>query len=377
MAGKSDALNLLMVAARYYPYMGGIETHIHEVGPRLARKGINVTLLTTIPPQSDLPEEEMVAGMRVLRIPAWPSRRDYYLAPKMYAIISRGKWDVVHCQGCHTLVPPLAMFAAKEASVPYAVTFHTGGHSSGFRNRIRGVQWRLQRRLLANASKLVGVSHFEANYFRDILRLPAQQFAVIPNGAVLPDLRKRPEERAEQTLIVSVGRLERYKGHQHLITALPKIHEQRPDARLLILGTGPYESALWDIARRSNVVPLVDIRAVPPGDRQAMAEILSGASIVALMSEYEAHPIAVMEALALRCPVIVADNSGMRELAEQGLVRAVPLNSSSETIAEVILQQIDHPVIPSTSVALPTWDDCARQLQSIYVSIARRKSCVF
>jgi len=60
-----------------------------------------------------------------------------------------------------------------------------------------------------------------------------------------------------------------------------------------------------------------------------MAEMLSQAMLVALLSEYEAHPVAVMEALALRRPVLVADTSGMRELAEQGFARSVSLDSNS------------------------------------------------
>ena len=39
-----------MVTPRYFPYMGGVETHVHEVGGRLCRLGVDVTLLTTIAP---------------------------------------------------------------------------------------------------------------------------------------------------------------------------------------------------------------------------------------------------------------------------------------------------------------------------------------
>src|SRR6202008_2842959 len=108
--------------------------------------------------------------------------RDYYLAPEMRSIIKQAKWDLVHCQGCHTFVPPLGMLAAREAHIPYVLTFHTGGHSSNMRNKIRDLQWNLMRPLLAHASMLVGVSRFEADYFRTLLHLPAERFTVIPNG---------------------------------------------------------------------------------------------------------------------------------------------------------------------------------------------------
>jgi glycosyltransferase involved in cell wall biosynthesis len=381
MMGKISGLRLLMVAARYFPYMGGIETHIHEVGKRLVRDGVEVTVLTTMPPSNtlsaSLPKHDIVEGMHIIRVKAWPPQRDYYIAPEMYSTIKHGKWDIVHCQGCHTFVPPLAMLAAEEAKLPYIVTLHTGGHSSGFRNSIRSIQWQLQRPLLANASKLIGVSHFEANYFRDRLHIPAKRFSVIPNGAVaLSGVAQYSIEAPTQSLIVSVGRLERYKGHQHLITALPQIREQRPDARLLILGKGPYEATLRELAQRIGVAEYVNIRAVPAHDRQAMADILSQASLVTLFSEYEAHPIAVMEALALHRPVLVANTSGMRELAEQGLAHAIPLESTPREIAQAVVQQIDKPLAIPAHFSLPTWDDCAQQLQAVYTMSARRELCV-
>ena len=236
------------------------------------------------------------------------------------------------------------------------------------------MQWKLLRPLLADASTLVGVSRFEASYFRDSLHLPTKQFVVIPNGAALPALPQIPSEIPARTLIVSVGRLERYKGHQRLITALPKIREWRSDVRLLILGAGPYEAALLELAQSTGVAEYVEIRSVPARDRQGMAELLSQASLVALLSEYEAHPVAVMEALALRLPVLVADTSGMRELAEQGFARSVSLDSTPEEIAAAALRQIEEPLLPA-QLALPTWEDCTRKLLTIYNMSVGREQC--
>lgn len=372
-------LKIIMVTPRYYPYMGGIETHVYEVGRRLAQKGNHITILTTMPDVafSALPREEESEGMHIMRVRAWPKGRDYYLAPEIRAIIKQTKWDLVHCQGCHTFVPPLAMVAAREAGLPYALTFHTGGHSSSMRNRIRGVQWRLLRPFLAKASALIGVSHFEADYFRNLLRLPAEKFTVISNGSTLPSLPASHTPAPQGTLIVSVGRLERYKGHQHLIAALPRIRAWRSDARLLIVGAGPYEASLRQLAQTSGVTEQVEIRAIPASDRLGMAEVLSQATLVALLSEYEAHPIAVMEALSLQRPVLVTETSGLKELADQRLVRAIPLHSTSEEVALAVQKQIEEPVLPPTSFVLPTWDICANQLLDVYQAVARREPCVF
>ena len=361
---------ILMVTPRYLPLLGGIETHVREVASRLIQRDIEVTILTTLPDAAGVARDEMMDGVRVLRVPAYPSESDLYIAPQMYSIIANGGWSLVHCQGCHTFVPPLAMFAARKAHIPYVVTLHTGGHSSSFRNSIRGIQWRSLRPLLASAKKLIGVSRYEANYFRDTLHLPDEQFAVIPNGCGFLRFTDLPSRSTDETLIFSVGRLEQYKGHQHLIEALPYIRQQCPNARAVILGTGPYEADLQALAYRTGVAEYVEISSIPPGNRRAMAERLSQGSLVVLLSDYESHPQAVMEALTLKLPVLVTDTSGLSELAEDGYVRSVPLDSTPTQIASAILQQLDNPLIPPP-IALPTWEGYMERLLDIYSETGR------
>ena len=112
---------------------------------------------------------------------------------------------------------------------------------------------------------------------------------------------------------------------------------------------------------------------VPAGDRAQMATVLSEAALVVLLSDYEAHPVAVMEALALRRPVLVTDTSGLRELAERRLVRAIPLNSPPNEIASAVIAQLRDPLIPE-SVQIPTWEDCAGKLLVEYSNISLRRN---
>lgn len=362
---------VLMVTARYFPDMGGIETHVYEAGRRLVQQGVDVTILTTFPQGANahVPLETESGGMKILRVHAWPHTADLCIAPDIYSTIKEGDWDLVHCQGIHTLVPPLAMLAAKRANIPFVVTFHTGGHSSFLRNKTRSIQWRVLRPLLANAEHLIGVSQFEANYFSRVLHIPLEHFTVIPNGATMPEVDQSLVLPRDGALIISLGRLERYKGHQHMIKALPLIREQRPDARLLILGAGSYKDELYKLARHTGVYPYVEIRAIPAGNRQDMATTLLQASLVTLMSDYEAHPVAIMEALSLKIPVLSIHTAGSQELAERGLIRTIPLRSSPEVVAAAALEQLEKPLVPKF-FALPSWDGCARKLLAVYEQAA-------
>ena len=92
---------LLFVTPRYLPFVGGVQNHVHQVGSRLARSGVEVTVLTTNPGKR-LPAEEISDDIQIRRVPAWPADRDYYLAPQIYSTITSGSWDLVHVQSYHT-----------------------------------------------------------------------------------------------------------------------------------------------------------------------------------------------------------------------------------------------------------------------------------
>lgn len=370
MSTGSGSLCVLMVAARYFPYTGGVETHVYEVGRRLARAGVEVAVLTT-DLSGQLPTTEELEGVQVHRVRAWPSNKDYHFAPDIYRFIAQRQWNLVHCQGYHTFVAPLTMFAAWQMRIPYVVSFHSGGDTSPFRKMFRGIQQKALRPLLAKGQRLICPSRWEAEYFRNRLSLPDHQFVVIPNGAshlpVITDFMSAKSD-GDRTLIVSIGRLERYKGHQRVIAALPEVLAHIPNAHLRIVGTGPYGPTLRKIARKLGVSEQVEIRAVAPGDGNGMASLIARANLVTLLSEHEAQGIAVLEALALRRPVLVARTSALQEFADKGLARSVSLDSPAKDVAQAVIDQLRQPLIPGNA-ELPTWDACASRLLALYQSI--------
>ena len=370
-----NSLRVLLVTPRYLPTVGGIQNHVYQVARRFTQQGVNTTVLTTNP-GGQPPVEENSEGLKIRRVSAWPRRRDYYLAPAIYRIIKDGQWDIVHVQSYHTLVAPLAMLAARRANIPYVITFHGGGHSSRLRNGLRRGQRLLLRPLLAQADRLIATAEFEISFFGKQLWLPEDHFALIPNGADLSETIPPTLAAVDEGLIVSIGRLERYKGHHRVIQALPKVLEQQPEARLWIIGAGPYEPSLWKLAHRLNVAERAEIRALPITNRGGIASELSRAALVVLLSEYETQPMAVLEALALGRPVLVADNSGLRELAQRNLAQAIPLNSTPEQVAAAILGQLSQPQAPP-GIDLPTWDACAADLLALYLEVIRRRACAY
>jgi glycosyltransferase involved in cell wall biosynthesis len=346
--------------------MGGIETHVDEVSRRLAKSGnFEITVLSSDRTRKR-PRHEIINGVTVLRVPAWPSDRDYYFAPDIAKVVGqRGRWDIIHCQGIHTPVPVLAMLAAKRAVVPYIVTFHTGGHTLRHRNALRAIQWRVVGPMLRRASSLVAVSRFEADTLSAQARLGDKPIIVIRNGGTLPP--PPTGTRAIPGRIVSCGRLERYKGHHRVIEAMPEVIRSNPDAHLVIIGRGPYETELRLSAQRHGVADRVTIKELPPSDRKAMATALAEASVVAAMSDYEAHPVAVVEALSVGRPVIGYDIAGIGELIAEGVVQGVAPGALPTAVAQQLLKAMSAPAL-STIPGLPTWDTAAEELGRLYLS---------
>jgi glycosyltransferase involved in cell wall biosynthesis len=362
--GERRLDRILMVCARYLPLTGGVESHVYETARRLAERGYSITILTT-DTTGKLPKREQAEGVSIIRVAAWPRSSDVRFAPSVYAEVARGGWDLVHVQGYHTFVAPIAMAAAHRAHIPFVITFHSGGHSSRLRNAIRGAQRLALRPLVKNAAQLIGVSKYEADLFSRSMGIAREKFHVVPNGGNLRAPSAGRTQLNRDPLIVSIGRLERYKGHQRAIEAMPHLLRRLPRARLRIVGEGPYEQELARLVARLDLRDRVTIALIPPGDRQGMADLLSSAALVALFSEYEAHPVAVMEALSLGRKIVVSDTSGFSEMIEEGYVQGAPLAATAEERASLMFETIEKAPIRAPA-KLPTWEDCVDRLLPIY-----------
>jgi glycosyltransferase involved in cell wall biosynthesis len=367
-SSNGAAPRVLMVTPRSPLEQGGVERHVLEVSRRMAAAGVHVEVICT-DPDADRAGDETHEGVRIRTLRAWPRGRDWHFAPGIWRAMSKEKWDVVHVQSYHTLVAPLAMLRALALRVPYVVTFHGGGHSLEHRNQARGLQMRLLAPLLRRAARLVAIARFETERYGAALGVPPERFVFIPNGT---DLSFSDGDvvggEPEVPTLASIGRLERYKGHHRVLEAFPLVLAQRPEARLLIVGKGPYEDELRRRVEELGLGASVEITSVPAGDPLGMAALLGRVSLVVLMSEFESHPLVALEAAAARRRLLVADAGGLSEIAADGFGRAIPLESSPEQIAAAALEELDKPQ-PQSSPTLTSWDECTAALLDLYGSL--------
>ena len=208
-------------------------------------------------------------------------------------------------------------------------------------------------------------------FFTRRFRLDPSRVTTIPNGTSLPEL-VAPPEPSGSTVICSVGRLERYKGHHRVIKALPHLRDVIPDIKLRIVGRGPYEDRLRLLAIEYGVADAVEFVFVPADERAELTRLLQEAALVVLLSEYESHGMAAHEALSLGRRVLVLDRAALAELASEPNVWAVPDTASSGVLADAIYHVLLQPSSASNRTNLPHWDDIADRLEALYHDVLRR-----
>ena len=145
---------------------------------------------------------------------------------------------------------------------------------------------------------------------------------------------------------------------------------RKPNWWLSVAATMSGSFAVW--SARLNVEGAVRFVSFDSTQRGGLGALLRSSDVVALLSDYEANPVAVMEALALGRKVVVADTSGLSELASEGLATAVPTDMDPHELAVVLAGVAASP--EKVGPELPTWDNCAEELLLLYDEIASSRS---
>jgi phosphatidyl-myo-inositol dimannoside synthase len=116
---------------------------------------------------------------------------------------------------------------------------------------------RMRRSYLRHSDAIVAVSRFTREALIGLMDVPPGRIELIDNGVDLERFRERAPaaslverfRRRERRILLSVGRLVERKGFDQMLRALPQIMQCRFEIHYIIVGDGPYRSALELIAR--------------------------------------------------------------------------------------------------------------------------------
>jgi phosphatidylinositol alpha-1,6-mannosyltransferase len=176
---------------------------------------------------------------------------------RLRGLVRSERVSVVHVGKC--LPEGLTALGLKAmAGIPYVCYVH--GEELNLASQSRELAW-LTRHVLRGAEYLIANSANTQRLLREDWGVAAVKVVVMHPGVdtqlFRPDAR-RPEVRAEfgwgdRPVILTVGRLQKRKGHDSMIEALPAIKAVFPDVLYAIFGDGAERPALEALASRMGL----------------------------------------------------------------------------------------------------------------------------
>jgi phosphatidylinositol alpha-mannosyltransferase len=313
-------MRVALVTEFYYPHLGGVTEHVHNLALMLRQGGHDAVIITS---HMIDPEQEHAPGAcdpaYVYRIGT--SRVIYSagsfarvttgvgLRARIREILRRERIDLVHVHGgLNPVLGLVAPEAADDLDIPVVATFHSWFQRSALcRIFRRTLQARLDRHAAAVAvSEPVVEAH--ARYF-------SADWRVIPNGVDTaffhPVSSTQPSEGTHEILFL--GRLDPRNGLDTVLAAMPAILKQLPDTRLTIAGDGPLRRVYQRLA--APVEDHVHFVGSVNGNRP---EVYSQADLYLCPTTKASFGITLLEAMACGTPLVVSDITGFRELIAGG-----------------------------------------------------------
>lgn len=310
-AAGRNCVRILTLSCEYPPIGGGGATACRVLAEALVRAGHDVDLLTAGMP--GLAPDEMLGGVRIIRVPGWRTKRHYstaleqasfvpFMLRRGHRLMAERGYDLIHA---HFVVPTglVARHLARRHSVPYVVTAH-GSDVPGYNpdrfaliHRLIRPAWKT---VLRDAAAITSPSCFVRALIQQQGEIAVE---ILPNAFDAPVAPAAPKQRR----VLAVARLIERKGIRHLIDALAALGT---DAEFIIAGDGPQRATLEARARTLGV-PIAFLGQV---DRDRLSQLYASSSIFVLPSIQENFPMVLLEAMSAGCAVVTTQHTGCAEV---------------------------------------------------------------
>jgi glycosyltransferase involved in cell wall biosynthesis len=364
-------LRVAQVVSFYHPRIGGVETHVQCLAQGCAEAGDDVVILTHR--VSDAPADEWIGGTRVLRFPMTVPSRNYSLSLGLFSYLRRhaADFDVVHVHSYHTVIG----HAAVRSHLPFVFTphYHGTGHTP-FRAFLHRLYRPAGARLFRDADAVICVSDVERDLVIKDFPGTAGKVVTIPNGTSQKRLAADDDEAGVfgEPMVLTVGRLERYKNVDRIIDAFRALPYQ---ATLVVVGDGPDRARLERHAQASEPGwPVLFTGRIPD---PVLDRLFMKAKVVASASDHEAFGLTLAEGLVSGARVVASAIPAHAELAHRaGANAAVALIDPKDTrqFTDSLAACLLADRVPAGSLRLPSWADVVQDTRELYSRVKGRES---
>jgi glycosyltransferase involved in cell wall biosynthesis len=335
-------LRILLIASRYFPHRGGLESVVYHLSRELQEEGHTVRIITNRYPHT-LPAHEIIDGISVTRLhflqPSWSFitsfRLDLFLAGLFFRfrtdyslkrIIREFQPDVVNSHYLNEQAEFTGrVIKGSKKKIPWVISLH-GGDVDGEPHLDRSHLDRF-RRLVRQADKLTACSGFLAKKTLDLEVALADKILVIHNGVDFDLFSKASASAASAPYILALGQLVQHKGFDLLIDAFALVCKKYKDVNLIIAGEGEFRFELERHIKENDL----DHRVMLVGrvDSNMAAGLMAGSLFIAMPSRREPFGIVALEGLASGKCVLATPVGGILEFLPCPPNRVVNLDIKS------------------------------------------------
>lgn len=334
-------MRILELGKFYPPERGGIETLLRLWSEGLVARGVEVDCVVA----NRRPERvhETIAGVRVHRLASFGEVLSTSICPGYLWSTRRHPADLWHAHFPNPLADLAAVLGPRRT--PLVLHWHSDIIRQAALMRLYAP---LQSALLRRATRIVVATpmHLEHSPWLGPYR---DKVEVIPFGlnldrfAPAPGLLQRAAEfRATargRPVLLNIGRLVGYKGQRHAVEAMVGL-----DAELWLVGTGPLEAELRELADRTGVADRVRFWGdAPDADLPALLHA-SDVFVFPSVTPNEAFGLVLVEAMACGKPLVACSlKSGVPFVCRNEVNGLLVPPMDSPALREAILRLLASP----------------------------------
>jgi len=307
MSNQSNKKKNILIFFWYYLPPGGAELFVEEITKCLSEK-YNFEIIAARG-TTDLPKKEQLGPALIYRVGMGNLFFDKFLFPfysiqKAYEIKKEKEISLIHA----IIANPAglsAMLFHIFTKIPFLLTEQSGNLEKKVRS-LGPITFRIYKSIYQTADFIHVITNFLKKSIL-ALGINEKKITVLPNGLNLLQFRQKGEK--EKYRIICVARLEKYKGIEYLIDAMPEILKSFPKTKLILVGDGSERKNLTAKTKTLAIEKSVEFRGDIP--HQQVPPELTKSNVFVLPSLEEGQGLAVLEAQAAQVPVIATNVGGI------------------------------------------------------------------
>ena len=313
-------LSICMVSDDFLPAMTGVGVHIKLVAPELARRGHQVSVITTR--RKGEPEVEQWEGVRIYRVFTLKVYGFYQALPSsgmVRSVFERVKPDLVHHHYVGIMMAQVCRVALAKG-IKQVSTYHFSAEVLTQPLPMRPLRSLIRRLMVLYNNRFDLVIAPSQNLARQITGEGVSTTVhYITNPVVFCDSAAVvPAGRTTGFTVLYAGRLGPEKNIGYLMKAFAALLRQVPDAALWIAGRGPEGPALEALAEELGLGDRIQFLGFL--DHPTLARYYAACDVFVLPSVHEAQPLVAMEAMWFGRPIIVTSAIvAAEEMVDQGV----------------------------------------------------------